>query len=183
MSRNSPAACIQLGRYSYFGFECNLPFPVKVVVGNYTSISAHVTFMGDASQHAHPADKYLATTFPFREKCGVAGFPTGIPDDKVDPIHVGSDCHIGYGVSVVRTCTIGDGAIVGARAVVAKDIPPYAIVVGNPARIIKYRYDDDTIHNLLRIRWWDWDHEKILKNIDLLRNVHDLVDTWTAGKV
>lgn len=66
--------------------------------------------------------------------------------------------------------SIGDGAIVGAGAIVTKDVPPYAIVVGNPARIIKYRFSDEIISDLLEIKWWNWSDEVISNNIDLLRN-------------
>ena len=63
---------------------------------------------------------------------------------------------------------IGDGAIIGANSVVASDIPPYAVAVGNPSRVVKKRFDDETIAKLLEIKWWDWDIEKITENIEKL---------------
>ena len=71
-------------------------------------------------------------------------------------------------MTVLPGVRIGDGAIVGANAVVAKDVPPYHIVGGNPARVIRKRFDDETIAHLLRLRWWDWPAEKITQNLDAL---------------
>jgi acetyltransferase-like isoleucine patch superfamily enzyme len=125
----------------------------------------------------------MASTYPFREKCGAIDYPTGIPDEIAKPITIGSDCWIGYGASIVRSVDIGHGAIIGARAVVAGDIQPYGIVVGNPGRVIKYRYSEDIMRDLLRIQWWSWSHEKIMDNLHLIRNVKDLIQHWKEGKV
>ena len=98
--------------------------------------------------------------------------------DKVEetkPIKIGNDVFIGMNVSVLDGVTIGDGAIIGAGAIVSKDIPPYAIAVGNPIRILKYRFDDDIIKKLLEIKWWNWDLEK-LKDVEMyFDNVDDFV--------
>jgi virginiamycin A acetyltransferase len=67
--------------------------------------------------------------------------------------------------------TIGHGSIVGARAVVTKDVPPFAIVAGNPAKIIRYRFEQEVIDKLMEIRWWDWPKEKVEQNIDLLADI------------
>ncbi|TIP39531.1 MAG: antibiotic acetyltransferase, partial [Mesorhizobium sp.] len=75
---------------------------------------------------------------------------------------------IGRYAAIMPGITIGDGAVIGAHAVVARDIPPYAVAVGNPARIVRYRFDDQTISKLLAIRWWDWDLEKVKAEADAL---------------
>jgi virginiamycin A acetyltransferase len=83
-------------------------------------------------------------------------------------IHVGSDVWIGTGVLILSGVQIGDGAIIASRSVVTRDIPPYAIAAGVPAKPIRYRFDNDTINQLLEIKWWNWSDEKIREYIDLL---------------
>lgn len=77
------------------------------------------------------------------------------------PITIGNDVFIGMNVTVLDGVTIGDGAVVGAGCVVSKDVPPYAVVVGCPMKILRYRFPEETIAALLRIRWWDWPDEKL----------------------
>ena len=81
---------------------------------------------------------------------------------------VGNDVWIGQNATILPGVHIGDGAVIGANAVVAKDVPPYAVVVGNPAVIKKYRFDQETIDLLLKLKWWDKDIEEIKKLIPLL---------------
>lgn len=86
------------------------------------------------------------------------------PHDKCverKPVTIGNDVFIGMNVTVLDGVTIGDGAVVGAGCVVSKDVPPYAIVAGNPMRILRYRFDEDTIEKLLKIRWWDWPKDRL----------------------
>jgi virginiamycin A acetyltransferase len=81
---------------------------------------------------------------------------------------VGNDVWIGYQALIMPGVSIGDGAIIASGAVVTKAVPPYAIVGGNPARVIRDRFDEDTIHRLLNIRWWDWPVEKVTANVKLI---------------
>ena len=90
-------------------------------------------------------------------------------DNKVD-IVIGNDVWIGYEAVILAGVTIGDGAIIGARAVVTKDVEPYTIVGGVPAAPIRKRFSKDTISNLLKIKWWDWPKEKIAKNINAIQS-------------
>lgn len=81
---------------------------------------------------------------------------------------VGNDVWIGEGALVLSGITIGDGVVIGARAVVTKDVPPYTVVAGNPGRIVRKRFTDDQISALLSIQWWNWSKESITKAIPLL---------------
>ena len=86
-------------------------------------------------------------------------------------IIIGHDVWIGHGATILGGVKIGNGAVIGANAVVAKDIPPYAIAVGNPARVIKYRFDEETIKKMLAVKWWNWSLEKIADNFPLMNDV------------
>lgn len=83
-------------------------------------------------------------------------------------IVIGNDVWIGYDAVIMSGVTIGDGAIIGTRAVVTKDIPPYTIVGGVPAKPIRKRFSDEIISSLLEIKWWEWSEEKIKKNISAI---------------
>lgn len=89
-------------------------------------------------------------------------------DNKGD-IVVGNDVWIGYEAVILAGVTIGDGAIIGARAVVTRDVPPYTIVGGVPAKPIRRRFPDETVTRLLDIRWWDWPVEKIRRNLAVIQ--------------
>lgn len=89
-------------------------------------------------------------------------------DNKGD-IVVGSDVWIGFEAVILSSVTIGDGAVIGARAVVTKDVPPYTIVGGVPAKPIRKRFSDETIERLEALRWWDWPSERIERNIPFVQ--------------
>jgi serine acetyltransferase len=91
----------------------------------------------------------------------------GHPECKGDII-IGNDVWIGAKSTIMSGVKIGDGAVIGSGSVVAKDVPPYAIVVGNPAKVIKYRFDEQQIENLLEIAWWNWPEHKIKEEAMLL---------------
>lgn len=90
-------------------------------------------------------------------------------DNKGD-IVVGNDVWIGYEATILSGVKIGDGAIIGAKAVVTRDVRPYSVVVGVPAKEIKQRFDSETIEKLQGLKWWDWPHEKIRQAIPHLKN-------------
>jgi chloramphenicol O-acetyltransferase type B len=131
-------------------------------IGDYCSIAHDVEILL-GGEHRHD----WVTTFPFNVLWPSARHLTGHPRSKGDVV-IGNDVWIGAGAIIMSGVAIGDGAVVAARAVVTKDVAPYAMVAGNPARAIRKRFDDDTIRRLLRIRWWDWDEERIRRLTPLM---------------
>jgi len=107
------------------------------------------------------------TTYPFSVLWKAAKHIKGHPKTKGDVI-IGNDVWIGAGAVILSGVTVGDGAVIGTNAVVTKNVPPYAIVAGNPARIAKKRFDEETIYHLLKIRWWEWGDNRIEKFLPLL---------------
>lgn len=131
-------------------------------IGKYCSISFNVKiFLGGE----HRTD--WISSFPFSDFFKEAASISGHPHTKGD-IKIGSDVWIAYGATILSGVSIGDGAVIGAESIVTKDIPPYAIVGGNPARILRYRFAPEEIKKMLDIRWWDWPSEKVLENVSLL---------------
>ncbi len=134
----------------------------SLTIGKYCAISADVViFLGSE----HRVD--WVSTYPFPVLWEDAKAIEGHPATKGDVI-IGNDVWIGYRVTVLSGVTIGDGAAIGACSVVARDIPPYAIVAGNPAQVIRYRFDEQTVQNLLEIKWWNWPDEKVKENVHLI---------------
>jgi len=135
----------------------------KVIIGKYCSLASDITII---SGGIHPVD--WVSTFPFRAKFDLEGkFEDGMPYTKGDII-IGNDVWIGTGVTILSGVTIGHGAIIAAGALISKDVEPYAIVGGVPGKIIHFRFNEKQINLLLEIKWWDWTHKRIVKNIPLL---------------
>lgn len=154
-----------MGRHSYGNPEIHLyrGSEAKVIIGNFTSISPDVIFITGGIYPSH-----WISTYPFRALWHLnRAFEDGLPYNKGD-IQVGSDIWIGTDAMILSGVHIGDGAIVAARSVITKDVPPYAIVGGVPAKVIKFRFDQDVIAQLLEIQWWNWSDEKIKEAINLL---------------
>ena len=141
----------------------------KLIIGKFSSIACGAKFLFNIANHSLSS---LSTyTFPiFFEEWGLdVKNITNAWDNKVN-IVVGNDVWIGYQAVILSGVTIGDGAIIGTRAVVTKDVEPYTIVGGVPAKPIRKRFSDDTIHKLLELKWWDWPKEKIAQNIDAIQS-------------
>lgn len=133
-------------------------------IGAYCSISdsARILLGG-----MHRAD--WASTWPFNVLREEFVEIEGNPISKGDVI-IGNDVWIGFGVTILSGVTIGDGAVVGSCAVVTKDVPPYGIVAGNPAKLIRKRFDEETIERFLKLAWWNWSDEKINRFVPLMCN-------------
>lgn len=131
----------------------------RLVIGRFSSIAFGAKFLFTSANHALGS---LSTyTFPlFYEEWGHGMKVTESWDNRGDII-IGNDVWIGYEAVILSGVTIGDGAIIGTRAVVTKDVPPYTIVGGVPAKPIRKRFPDEDIARLLELKWWDWPVEKI----------------------
>lgn len=136
----------------------------RLVIGKFCSIACGAKFIFTSANHALGS----LSTYPFPifydEWALDAVNVTDAWDNKGD-IVVGNDVWIGYEAVILSGVTIGDGAIIGARAVVTKDVPPYTIVAGVPARPIRKRFDEETIARLEQLRWWDWPEDEIRRHI------------------
>jgi chloramphenicol O-acetyltransferase type B len=134
-------------------FGCDETSPLEI--GAFCSIAEETLFLCRANHPTH-----FVSTFPFEVHMtnSIAAY-----DDLVvnGPTKIGNDVWIGRRAIILPGITIGDGAVVGAGSIVTKDVAPYAVVAGNPARLIRNRFTDDQIASLLAIRWWEWSDEKI----------------------
>lgn len=174
---------IEVGEYTIYNdfardprdFEKNnvlYHYPIngdRLVIGKFCSIACGAKFLFTSGNHTM---KSLANyTFPiFFDEWGLdAKDICRAWDNKGDTV-VGNDVWIGYEAVVLSGVTIGDGAVIGARAVVTRDVPPYTVVGGVPARPIRRRFDDATVERLEALRWWDWDEAKIQRNIPLIQS-------------
>jgi acetyltransferase-like isoleucine patch superfamily enzyme len=141
----------------------------KLVVGNFCSIASNVNiYLG--GNHRHD----WVTTFPFGHinQNIFNGFNgTGHPGTKGDVI-IGNDVWIGSNVTIMSGLNIGDGAVIANNSHIVKNIDPYCLVGGNPAKFIKYRFTPEQIEKLLEIKWWHWDDAKINKFTPLLCNTN-----------
>lgn len=141
----------------------------KLKIGRFCSVACGAKFVFTSANHTlHSLSTY---TFPiFFEEWGLDVKNITEAWDNKGNIIVGNYVWIGYGAVILSGVTVGDGAIIGARAVVTKDVPPYTIVGGVPARQIRKRFDEETIKKLLTLQWWNWDYEKIRKNIPAIQS-------------
>lgn len=156
---------VTIGDYTYGFFDVlEWDGKTKLKIGKFCSIAADVLFLLGGEHR-----KDFISTYPFNALMESFAYIEGHPASKGDII-VGNDVWIAHGVKILSGVSIGDGAIVAANSLVTKDIPPYAIAMGNPAKVVKYRFDEDTISKLLKIKWWDFKEEEIVKIIPLLQS-------------
>jgi virginiamycin A acetyltransferase len=168
--KGSKKPLIELGLYSYVNDMLVYCWDSdsKISIGKYSSIADEVVIIA-GGEHS----KSWLSTFPFisRWKLDVDDFPLSKGD-----INIGHDVWIGNGATILSGVSIGTGAIIGARAVVAKDVPPYGVVVGNPARVVKYRFSDEIIARLLKSEWWDLDECILSQNASLMRSPEEFLN-------
>ncbi|MCB6200281.1 CatB-related O-acetyltransferase [Extibacter muris] len=141
----------------------------KLVIGKFCSIACGARFLFNSANHS----MHSLSTYPFPlffEEWGLDRRDVARSWDNKGDIIVGNDVWIGYEAVILAGVTIGDGAIIGTRSLVTKDVPPYTIVGGMPARPIRKRFSEETIHDLLEIKWWDWPKEKIAAKINAIQS-------------
>lgn len=176
-------ANIDIGDYTMYNDFVNDPrdfqknnvlyhYPVnhdKLTIGKFCSIACGAKFIFNSANHSM---KSLSTyPFPlFFEEWGLNKANVAEAWDNKGDIVVGNDVWIGYEAVILSGVKIGDGAIIGARAVVTKDVPPYTIVGGVPAKPIRKRFSDETITKLLKLQWWNWSAERIKQNLSAIQN-------------
>ena len=131
----------------------------RLIIGKFCSIACGAKFLFNSANHKMAS---LSTyTFPlFFEEWGLKKENVAQAWDQKGDIMIGNDVWIGYEAVILSGVTIGDGAVIGCRAVVTKDIPPYTIVGGIPAKPIRKRFDEETIKELQKIKWWDWPEDR-----------------------
>jgi acetyltransferase-like isoleucine patch superfamily enzyme len=155
---------VSIGRFTYGNPQFMLWSETeRIQIGAFCSIADQVVIFGGGE---HRVD--WVTTFPLRiafdaPLAGKDGHPASKGATKI-----GNDVWIGFRAMVLSGVTIGDGAVIGAGAVVTADVAAYAIVAGNPAKVIRYRFTSGEIEKLLSLRWWEWDTDKIKANISML---------------
>lgn len=177
---------IIVGDFTYYddfenveNFEKNVKYHFdfvgdKLVIGKFCMIASDVTFIMNGANHLTDA----ISTYPFAIfGNGWEKAMEGREYPRKGDITVGNDVWIGYNATIMAGVTIGDGAIIATNATVVKDVAPYSIVGGNPAKEIKRRFPEETIAKLLDLRWWDWEVERITANVGALtgNQLDDLV--------
>lgn len=141
----------------------------RLIIGKFCSIACGAKFLFNSANHSLTS----LSTYPFPiffEEWGLERAQVTRAWDHKGDIVIGNDVWIGYEAVILAGVTIGGGAIIGTRAVVTKDVPPYTIVGGVPAKPIRKRFPDDTIAALLALRWWDWPEERIAAHLDAIQS-------------
>lgn len=159
-----------VGAYSYCSYDCNI---INARIGKFCSLANEIIIGGDEHpmewlstspvfqdvKHSGPAKKFARHTLPVAKETVI-----------------GNDVWIGDRAIIKQGVTVGDGAVIGAGAIVTKDVPPYAVVAGVPAKVIKYRFDEETIRQLLEIKWWDMTESELSRYAECIMDIKQFIN-------
>jgi acetyltransferase-like isoleucine patch superfamily enzyme len=155
---------VRVGRYSYGSILKPGLLPRGTLVGNYCSVGTDLI----VRRRDHPMERLTQHPFTYNCRLGYVAMDT-IRGDEDNPLSIGNDVWVGDRVTIVSGCgSIGNGAVIAAGAVVTHDVPPYAVVAGVPAKLVRMRFDAETILVLEKSRWWNLSLEALLNNKDIL---------------
>jgi len=172
------AGAAVVGEFSYGAPNIRFYQPgFRFICGRYCSIAREVDVLLAPNHHADWVSTYPFSAF--QRWPGAAGISSST--GKGDVV-IGNDVWIGLAATILSGVKVGDGAVIATKAVVTKDVPPYAVVAGNPARVIKYRFEPDIIAGLLDIRWWDWPADVVSERVRELMSgdVRGFVERYRA---
>lgn len=159
-----------IGKYTYGTNNINILWTndkAKLTIGSFCSIALNITIFLGGNHNVN-----WVSTYPFGHIYqNLFNNFNGMDHPSTNgDVTIGNDVWISQGVTIMSGVTIGDGAVIACNSHVVKDVPPYSLVGGNPARVIKYRFNFEQIEELLKIKWWDWNDAKINKYTPLLCN-------------
>ena len=151
--------------------------PWNITVGNFCSIGSAQLFLGRTVSHRLG----FITTFPLHNLVDAdSKYRDEVVQGSSHSVNIGNDVWIGNNAVLINNLTIGHGAVVGANAVVRKSIPPYAIVYGDPAVVVRYRFPAEVVEKLLRMQWWDWEDSRVLA-MARYATTDQVIDAWEDG--
>jgi len=166
IDRNNHLYRCRVGRFSYTGMST---VAMVADIGRFCSISWGVSIGGADHDYRRVAQH----SFLYNDRDGLRPIPEPAYDRFAERLAIGHDVWIAANAVVCRGVTVGDGAVVGANAVVTRDVPPYAVVAGAPARVIRHRFKPEIVDMLQQLRWWNWPDEDIRKSYAILSEPPD----------
>ena len=147
---------VKMGRYSYMGFYNSI---CDTTIGSFCSIASYCAIGGGR----HPLDAVSTSPVFYVGHNSMKKNFSNIPEPENVGVEIGNDVWIGEAAFINDGVKVGTGAVIGAHSVVTKDVPPYAIVAGAPAKVLRYRFDEETVKRLLESKWWEWSDERLSK--------------------
>ena len=165
---------VKMGRYSYMGFYNSVS---DTKIGSFCSIASYCAIGGGK----HPMNAVSTSPVFYAGRNSLGKNFSNISEEGNQGVEIGNDVWIGEAVFINDGVKVGTGAVIGAHSVVTKDVPPYAIVAGAPARILRYRFDEDTIQRLLDSKWWEWPEDELAKKAEFFDSPERLFQQKSAN--